>query len=239
LPYARLPPAAAHYLPLVYTIMKSNLLKWLGLGLIIGWGGLAWLTHRWHAEGAAPAPHIARSPVAEKHYVTPKQLAASGAMQNHLVEPFAATASDGTSITWSDLANERPVVLVFIKKDCPCSVEFEPFFQRLSRAYDEAVQFVGVIDGNVDAARRYAEANKVPYPVLADAEKTIIARFKAENGGYVALLRPSGTVEMLWPGCSVEMMRELSKTLARLCAIKEPCLDVRDMPAVLTTGCPF
>jgi hypothetical protein len=118
-------------------------------------------------------------------------------------------------------------------------VEFEPFFHRLERRYRGLVRFFGVIDGDRNVARRYALANQVPYPVLADPHRSIIIRFKAENGGYVVLLRPTGEVDTLWPGCSAEMMRELACRIGALAGVKERTLDVGGMPAVLTTGCPF
>jgi hypothetical protein len=130
-------------------------------------------------------------------------------------------------------------VLVFIKKDCPCSVEFEPSFHRLERCYKGRVRFFGVIDGSVTDARHYAEANRVPYTVLADPDRAIITRFKAENGGYVALLTEGGVVDTLWPGCSALMMKELGRKISTLAGVEERPVEVSGMPPVLTTGCPF
>jgi hypothetical protein len=118
-------------------------------------------------------------------------------------------------------------------------VEFEPFFHRLERCYKGRVRFFGVIDGGVADARTYAEANRVPYPVLADPDRAVITRFKAENGGYVALLRPGGVVDALWPGCSAEMARELGRRISTLAGVKERPVEVSGMPPALTTGCPF
>ena len=135
------------------------------------------------------------------------------------------------------LAAHRPLVLFFIRRDCPCSVEFEPFFHRL-----------GAIPGRrrirrrdrrrADAAFAYAMANKVPYRVLADPDRAIIDRFEAKHGGYVALLRQR-YVDALWPGCSAEMMSSLGRRIAVIGAKKERPIDCSGMPKVLTTGCPF
>jgi hypothetical protein len=73
-----------------------------------------------------------------------------------------------------------------------------------------------VIDGDVEVAQRYAEANRVPYLVLADPKRVLISRFGAENGAYVALVTPAGILDTLWPGCSAEMMLELSRRAAQL-----------------------
>jgi peroxiredoxin len=160
-------------------------------------------------------------------------------MSNRAVAPFRAVAHDGRHLTWAELSGGRPLVLVFIKRDCPCSVEFEPFFHRLAAAYHDCVRFAGVIDAPEDVARRYAEANRVPYPVLADAGRRLIAQFRAENGAYVALLTPDGVLDTLWPGCSAEMMRDMSRRLAAVANVAERPVDYTDMPDALTTGCPF
>src|SRR5262249_48053273 len=62
---------------------------------------------------------------------------------------------------------------------------------------------------------------------------------KAKNGGYVALVRPDGAIDTLWPGCSSEMMRELGRRIAELAAVTERSIDVAGMPGALATGCPF
>src|SRR5262245_61964927 len=91
-------------------------------GLTVLWAGLWWFDSR------GDQPHRPNSPepaVPEKHYVTPRQLAASGAMSNLVVVPFSALAHDGRRLSLAELSGGRPLVLVFIKRDCPCSVEFE------------------------------------------------------------------------------------------------------------------
>jgi peroxiredoxin len=160
-------------------------------------------------------------------------------MTNRPVAPFTAVAHDGQPVGWAELSAGRPLVLVFIKKGCPCSVEFEPFFHRVEKSYRDCVRFAGVIDGPADVARRYAQANQVPYPVLADAERQLIGRFQAESGAYVALVTPAGVLDTLWPGCSAEMMRELSRRIAALAGVEERPVDCTRMPNALMTGCRF
>jgi peroxiredoxin len=199
------------------------------------WSGALWTMHRGEPSPAPAAP----PPAAEKHYVSPRQLAATGAMSNRPVASFAAVNQDGHAVEWADLSGGRPLVLVFIKRDCPCNVEFEPFFHRVEQTYRDCVRFAGVIDAPVEGASRYAEANRVPYPVLADGERRLIDRFQAENGAYVALITPEGVLDTLWPGCSAEMMRELGRRIAACAGVAERPLDCTGMPGALTTGCPF
>jgi AhpC/TSA family len=218
--------------------MKHRIPQILAACAAVAWAVLLWLTDRETDASVAHRTNLPK-PAAERHYVTPAQLAESGAWADRRVRSFSAMAHDGTPFTWSGMSRARPLVLVFIRRGCPCNVEFEPFFHRLAGRYRDVADFAGVIDAGADTALAYATANKTPYRVLADPDRAIIARFEAQNGGYVALLRPEGVVDTLWPGCSAEMMRELGRRIAELGAVTERSLDVAGMPGALTTGCPF
>src|ERR1700730_15669237 len=85
-------------------------------------------------------PSDRHDPSQEKHYVTPRQLTESGAMSSVALALSTATDHRGNTVQWSELAAERPLVVVFIKSGCPCNVEFEPFFHHLDEAYRDHVR---------------------------------------------------------------------------------------------------
>jgi hypothetical protein len=212
-------------------------------GILTVAASVAWATLLWVSgpeSGDIPARKITPAkPAVEKHFVTPGQLVECGALAERRIEPFSAVANDGAQFTWPAAGGARPLIVIFIKRDCPCSVEFEPFFRRLEQEYQDAADFIGVIDANAEQARAYAAANKVSHPILVDRNFVIIERFEAKHGGYVALLSVNSQLDTFWPGCSAEMMRALGRRIAALCGLEERLLDVSDMPKVLTTGCPY
>jgi peroxiredoxin len=218
--------------------MRYGIAGILTVSAAVAWAMLLWLAGRQRSEVVARAV-IPAKPAVEKHFVTPDQLVECGALAERRIEPFSAMAHDGVQFTWPARRAVRPLVLVFIKRGCPCSVEFEPFFHRLEERYRDAADFLGVIDADVGSARAYALANKVPYRVLADPDHAIITRCEAKHGGYVALLGANSRLDTLWPGCSAEMLQTLGRRIATLRAVAERPLDVSDLPKVLTTGCPF
>ena len=191
------------------------------------------------AQGSPVASLDAGAKEAQTHYVTPGQIADSNEMVHGVIDGLEAVASDGRRLSWAEISGGHPVVLVFVKDGCPCSVEFEPFFQRVERLYRGAVRFAGVIDGDVEAARVYATEQHVPYPVLADEKRTIIRRLQAKNGVYMSLLDKDGTIVGYWPGSSADTLRDLGRRIANLTGVAEQPLDVTGVPNVLTTGCPF
>ncbi|AGA25841.1 peroxiredoxin family protein [Singulisphaera acidiphila] len=173
------------------------------------------------------------------HFVSPRQLLASNTMTDRNLADLEAKGHDGGQRGWTELSAGQAVVFVFVKVGCPCNVEFEPFFRRVEQLYRGSVRFAAVIDGTVEEAFEYADEMKVPYPVLADPECTLIRRFGVENGGYVVLLTRDGTVNGFWPGCSADGLRDLGRRIARLVMIEERPLDISGMPGPLITGCPF
>lgn len=214
--------------------------RWAGWILAVGAAGSAvalWATEP--GPGHTPQPAIpGPSPERVIHYVTPAQLAAAGSTSQP-VNAVTGTDHAGRAFAWPDPAGDRPLALVFLKAGCPCSDEFEPFFHRLHAAYGEAVRFAGVIDADVSAARKFAEANRTPYPILADPSCELVRRFRAENGGYLALIAPSGTIDLLSPGCSADLFRALGRRLAILGGTAEQPLDLAGLPDAPVTGCPF
>lgn len=205
-------------------------------------GAIGWLDPSGIAEGALHDPARATPPSSAgrtPHYVAPSQLLESNAMLERAIDGLDAVASDGRHLSWGEISGGLPVVLVFIKSGCPCSIDFEPYFHRVEQVYRGFARFVGIIDAGVDGARRYATEQHVPYPVLADADKKIIRRFGAKNGCYVSVLTATGVIDGYWPGSSVEALHELGRRIAKLAGIEERPVDVTGMPNALTTGCHY
>src|SRR5262249_35376926 len=146
---------------------------------------------------------------------------------------------DGRSHSPWPEARERPVVLLFIQDGCPCSEAADPHFRRLHAAYGGVASFLGVIDGDIGAARDWSARHETPYPILADPPRELIAACQAERSAYAMLVAPGGNIERLWPGYSAGMLAELGGRLSRLARREEVPLDTRGAPDELVSGCSF
>lgn len=157
--------------------MKAPSLPWMLTAVLAGAGLLCWIAPSSFLSAVSrPASHfVERGDLhRDRHYVTPAQLTASSESTEQLITPLHAVTHEGRSVSWEDLSRGRPVVFVFIKAGCPCSVQFQPFFTQVERAYRNRVQFVGVMDGSIATARHFVETNHVSYPILADSEHALI-----------------------------------------------------------------
>jgi peroxiredoxin len=174
----------------------------------------------------------------ETHRVTPEMAEGSRERVGTPAPGFEADGSDGRRYALDAQLRRGPVVLTFIKEGCPCSEAAQPFFNAVRDAYPKAA-FLGVIDVDPDAARRWAGKFGAAYPLLTDRSYRIVRDYGAENSAYVVVVGPDGRIQKHWPGFSSDMLRELGATLAALTGAAEAPLNVADAPDTLYSGCPY
>jgi peroxiredoxin len=220
--------------------MSLRHVPWIFVGAVALPALVTWLTADGKSEAALPGTTLpTKVAQQEPHFVTPRQLVASLEASERHVLPLEGMTEEGATVCWDELSSGKPVVFVFIKAGCPCNIEFQPYFHRAQGAYGDRVRFVGVIDGCVAVAKAYAQANRVPYPILADEQRVLFQKFKVTNGAYVALVDRQGMIDSLWPGCSTEMMQHLGQRICGLTGSAEQVVDYTGLPGALTSGCPI
>jgi len=211
----------------------------LCFGLFFAGFGLVYACSRMRYEWSArsvSAPNVLEGP--QRHLVRPEMLIATAKMTDVVAPAFRAQATDDSYYDIAELTGDGPVVLVFIKEGCPCSLAAQPFFNLLFDAYGKHARFFGVFDGSVSKAKKWAMQNQAAFPLLSDPDLRTVHEYKAENSAYVALIPKGGTIKKLWPGYSVEMLADASARLARLTGVIAKPIDVSAAPTEITTGCP-
>lgn len=216
------------------SMKRPSFALWACALLLLVLGGFALADRRLSHRTSRPEPNNPRA--TDRHYVSPPQLVRGDDTDTTTLD---GTDQHGVQRSWNELSAGKPVVVVFVKAGCPCSIEFEPYFHRVAMTYPDAIRFVTIINGDVPTAQRFATDNHVSYPVLADESHTLIKRFHAKHGATVVLLSPSGKREAHWPGCSREMMRELSERIAQMSGVREQQIDLTGLPSALTAGCAY
>ena len=59
---------------------------------------------------------------------------------------------------------EKPLALFFIERDCPCSADASPFFDRLQAEYGDTCTVLGVINADPEVARELGEKGRHAFP---------------------------------------------------------------------------
>ncbi|MFZ4508585.1 MAG: peroxiredoxin family protein [Fimbriimonas sp.] len=133
----------------------------------------------------------------------------------------------------------KPQFVVFIKEGCPCSFDSAPLFDRLYRHLGGKVDFVGVIDKDVEGAKKWAGAMLPPFPILPDPKLEIIHHYKAPRSVYSVLLSPEGKVVKMWPGYSKRILLEMNKTMSKAAGVEAKPFDPQYAPIRDSSGCDF
>ena len=224
--------------------MKQHIL--IGLVFLIGIGGSVYIyatrdEARKNAALLQARAHVAKQIEVGSHRVTQEMERKAREVARTAAAELSAVADDGAVMTLADVTEQgtKPAVLIFIKDKCPCSAAAEPYYAQLHRAYGHALNFVGVIDGDLDVARQWRSFHDTPYPILCDPDLAIVRNYHVTNSAYVALITPQGIIETLWPGFSDDLLQEMGRTFAAKAGIDPVPLVFQDAPAQPYAGCPF
>ena len=96
-----------------------------------------------------------------------------------LVENFTLSDQDGNTVNLTDFAG-KPVVLFFYPKaDTPgCTIEACGFRDHFARLQKAGVVVLGISRDTVKSQKKFADKYDLKYPLLADADQTIVNRFE-------------------------------------------------------------
>jgi peroxiredoxin len=212
-------------------------LPWIGLfgGLALACGGLLLLT-------AAKRPHVETTDIEfsePRHPVTPEMTRKADAETRALAPGFTVKDVLGKEVTLASPSADRPQFVYFVMDGCPCSFDAEPLFHDLSKQFKDQVDFVSVTDAKADKAKRWYTQMLVPYPVIADPDLELIKAYKATNSVFSVLLDKSGHIEKMWPGYSVDILKEMNSLMAKLAGVPEKPFDTKYAPIKKSSGCAF
>lgn len=173
-----------------------------------------------------------------KHLVTEEMAIAGRTMLDRPAFRFAKPGTDGVTHELDEMLRQGPVLLTFIKQGCPCSEAAQTYFNQIHEAYPR-VSMLGVINVEIESAKRWAARFHANYPLLLDPAEELVRGYEVENSAYAVLIDRDGRIVKYWPGYSESMLNQLGSSLARMTGSTERKLDFRDAPTELYTGCPY
>lgn len=169
-----------------------------------------------------------------RHYVTAQMELETKAQANRIAPPFSRIDDYGKSVQVGP--GDRPQMVLFIKKGCPCSIDAQPLFNRLAIKFRKGVQFVGVID---KGAKDFSTQSSVVFPIVEEPSKKLMKAWDARASVYCALVARNGHIVKMWPGYSASWLKEMNALLSKASGMKETPFDPQYAPLEKTSGCPF
>lgn len=173
-----------------------------------------------------------------RHYVSKRMISATERMATQPAPPFVLKDLEGVPHSLGDMVRDAPILVYFINRECPCSVDAEPMFNAFASTYKQA-KVVGVIDCEGKPAQKWAQENQSNHLILVDPSNKTMADYKAESSVYTALITQSGKIVKMWPGYSQTMMDEVSAAIADLIGAPVAKLDRKLAPQEMAAGCAF
>ncbi|MBM4012418.1 MAG: hypothetical protein FJ286_13730 [Planctomycetes bacterium] len=170
-----------------------------------------------------PAP-----PRLSRHAASPEDVAALNAAGPRRVPE---------SLTRVMLPDDRPAVVLFLKADCGCSEEFARLFSSIGPHLASRASCLAVIEAADGDARPFLDSTGLATPHLVQCDGGVAAAWGVTKAGCVALVRPDGTVEAIWPGISRQGFRDLAARLGDPDLL--PPETLAPLPGAATAGCPL
>ncbi len=112
--------------------------------------------------------------------------------------------------------DNRPVVLVFLRSDCPwCASEAPRLSDVFARAAKLDLRFVGVAGGHdsPDSAARFRDEKQLNFPVVADDNGALTTAFAIERVPSVVVLNAHGLVERTFAGVTEQLAGIVERSL--------------------------
>lgn len=151
---------------------------------------------------------------------------------------FTLPTHSGGEVSLASALEKGPAVVVMTKDGCPCSVESQPYFNDLAKAYEGKITFIALMDADRNIADLYHASLSVPYDI-ACATEDVFKSYRSQQSVYVFLIKPDQTVAHVWPGYSRAMLVEMNQALADASGVEPAKVDVSAAPEEMTSGCYF
>lgn len=135
------------------------------------------------------------------------------------------------------LPDDRPAVVVFLKAGCGCSEDFARMITALAPQLAPRASCLAVVEAAAGEAESFVESTGMAVPHVVQSDASLAAAWGVTKAGCVALVRPDGTVEAIWPGISRQGFRDLAGRLGDANLFSRESLSI--LPGPATAGCPL
>lgn len=157
----------------------------------------------------------------------------------NVVPDFRSFSTDG-QVRNAKSFIEKPTVLVFLKRGCPCNVKAMPWLNSLSASFGDKWQVIGVVNTDLLEAEKEAQETGARIPLIADSQGVLRQGFQAQNSldfSIVATKREARWPK-LWQGMSQKNMTEALDIIVRH-GHASPGFTLEQFPVDSLVGCDF
>jgi peroxiredoxin len=185
-----------------------------------------------------PATHdpIIREKESRRHPASPTDLQTANRQIGQNVASAVLGRMNGQTVVLGSLQAGKPAVLVFFNHDCPCSLEFSAYFAAAMESSKERATWVFVFADTPEQIGKFVRESGFALPTFRDPEARLSCSLEITKSGCFVLVNPDGTVSAIWPGVSLDSLRDLFTRL-QLPPSLVPIFP--SIPQSPTAGCPL
>lgn len=173
------------------------------------------------------------------HLVTSDTKSSASALAGEPVANLKVTTLEGRSKPLESYWRDKPLLVFFVERECPCCLAAKPSLERLLTAYKGELTGVCVINADPKTGAKWKQMSGGNMDVVCDPSLNVVKAFGVERGVTIALIDKNGTIVRTDPGYSRSMLLELGKTAAEVCGVEPRPFETRPAPERLSSGCPF
>jgi peroxiredoxin Q/BCP len=122
---------------------------------------------------------------------------------------FTVKDTNGNTVSLSDYAGKTVVLYFYPKDDTPgCTKEACGFRDNYAQYQGKEVVLFGVSTDDEASHKAFTDKYNLPFPLLADTDKTIVKAYDVDGGGYAKrvtyVIAPDGTIAKVYTTINTE-----------------------------------
>jgi peroxiredoxin len=149
---------------------------------------------------------------------------------------FTATGTDGKTYNLAGVEKKAPLIMVFWKDPCPHNPRASSLVNSVVDAYKGKVNFMGVVNAEGDAAKKFNEQFGKDYVMLQDPGKAIIGGYQQRRSIVFVVVGKDKKIADVIGGYSQDSMSKLNTAMAKAAGAEEAKLDFSGAPTRTTYG---
>lgn len=132
---------------------------------------------------------------------------------------FTAKDANGNTVSLADYAGKTVILYFYPKDDTPgCTKQACSFRDHYPDYQDKNIVVLGVSADDEASHQKFIEKYNLPFPLLADRDRTIIKAYDVDGGGYAKrvtyIIDEGGTISHVYD--SVQTATHATDVLAEL-----------------------
>jgi peroxiredoxin len=133
------------------------------------------------------------------------------------VPAITLARADGGTFSSAALRGKSPVVVSFFATWCgPCREELPHLIDLYQKHHAQGLQVVSISVEDAETVRRFAQEEKVPFPLLIDADQSVSRRFNVASIPMTVVLDKQGRAAGLMEGYSEDQSDQIARLTEQL-----------------------